>query len=363
MAREPADFEPTRRAALAAAGAGMIGAMGATAQTPTTTPASNDAAAGRLVPRTRFEGRSLSFDLVGLRVGCAEYDEGPTGCTVFDFPRGAFAVADIRGGAHCSIYTDYLRDIGGHVDAICLAGGSFYGLEASTGVASELLAHRKHDTSFNNIVLVSGAIIYDFRGRANSIYPDKELGRAALKAAEPGRFPLGRRGAGRSATCGKLFTPPLQYEPAGQGAAFAQVGATKLALFTVVNAVGSIRDRDGRIVRGGLNPQTGEREAYLPRAQAHASTLPIAPAPPPGNTTLTVLVTNRKLGAWELRQLARQVHGSMARAIDPFHTATDGDILFAAATGDVTAAEPSPQVMGLIASDLAWDAVLSCLDP
>ena len=327
-------------------------------------PSSNDAAAGKLTPRAKFDGRRLDFDLPGLRVGCAEYDEGPTGCTVFDFPDGgAFAVADIRGGAHCSIYTDYLRDIGGHVDAICLAGGSFYGLEASTGVAAELLARRNHDTSFNNIALVSGAIIYDFRGRTNAIYPDKELGRAALKAAEPGRFPLGRRGAGRSATCGKLFMPPLQYEPAGQGGAFKQVGSTKLAVFTVVNAVGSILDRDGRIVRGGLNPKTNQRARFLDRAVAAAATLPAAAdQPSPGNTTLTVLVTNRKLGAWELRQLARQVHGSMARAIDPFHTATDGDILFAATAGEVSGDEPSLQVMGLIASDLAWDAVLACLD-
>src|SRR5687768_17474463 len=138
MPHGPAEFAPTRRAALAAAGAGMIGAMaaGSNAQRPTTF-ASNDDATGKLVPRARFDGRALSFDLPGLQIGCAEYDEGPTGCTVFQFPRGAFAVADIRGGAHCSIYTDYLRDIGGHVDAICLAGGSFYGLEAASGVAAE----------------------------------------------------------------------------------------------------------------------------------------------------------------------------------------------------------------------------------
>lgn len=40
----------------------------------------------KLEPRTELEGPELTFELSGLEIGCAEYDEGPTGCTVFHFP-------------------------------------------------------------------------------------------------------------------------------------------------------------------------------------------------------------------------------------------------------------------------------------
>jgi hypothetical protein len=51
--------------------------------------ASNDTVT--LTPRTTFDGPTLEFDFPGLEIGCAEYDEGPTGCTVLPFlPDGAF---------------------------------------------------------------------------------------------------------------------------------------------------------------------------------------------------------------------------------------------------------------------------------
>lgn len=52
-----------------------------------------------LVPQTSFVGPALEFDLPELEIGVAEYDEGPTGCTVFHFPNGAATQIDARGGA------------------------------------------------------------------------------------------------------------------------------------------------------------------------------------------------------------------------------------------------------------------------
>jgi L-aminopeptidase/D-esterase-like protein len=315
---------------------------------------SNDTA--ELVPRTSFDGPELRFDFPGLEIGVAEYDEGPTGCTVLSFPDGAASSIDVRGGSPGVSGAAY--DL---VHAICLAGGSLYGLEAAAGVAAELLARGGYRTGWLEIPLVAGAIIFDWGPRDNAVYPDKELGRAALRAARPGVFPLGRRGAGRSATAGKLFALE-EGEPAGQGAAFRQVGETKVAVFTVVNAVGAIVDRDGSVVRGHYDPQSGLRRELVPGVEERlAGGLPVRP--PPGNTTLTVVATNVVLDPRQLRTLGRQVHASLARAIQPFHALEDGDVLFAVSTGAV-AADPllDTTALGVVASELAWDAVLSLAD-
>jgi 6-aminohexanoate-oligomer endohydrolase len=315
---------------------------------------SNDTA--ELVPQTSFDGPELRFDLPGLEIGVAEYDEGPTGCTVFSFPDGAASSIDVRGGSPGVSGAGY--DL---VHAICLAGGSLYGLEAAAGVAAELLERRGYRTGWLEIPIVAGAIIFDWGPRDNAVYPDKELGRAALRAARPGVFPIGQRGAGRSATAGKLFAYE-EGEPTGQGAAFRRIGETRVAVFSVVNAVGAIVDREGNVVRGHYDRATGLRRALVPGIEERlASGLPVRP--PPGNTTLTVLATNLRLGPRELRTLGRQVHASLARAIQPFHALEDGDVLFAVSTGEL---ESDPLLdttaLGVVASEVAWDAVLSLAD-
>jgi 6-aminohexanoate-oligomer endohydrolase len=303
-----------------------------------------------LAARTEFEGPTLAFDFPGIRIGIAEYAEGPTGCTVIHFVDGPVEVAvDVRGGSPGTVGAL------NRIDAICLAGGSAYGLEATTGVAAELLAQRSYSTAWTDVALVAGAIIFDFGRRDNAVYPDKALGRAALCAACEGVFPLGARGAGRSATVGKGIAYE-QGEPAGQGAAFRSFGSTKLLVFCVVNAMGAILDRTGRVVRGNL--ADGQRLRY---EEALARRLPEQrPSEPvPGNTTLTVVVTNQRLERRELIQFGRQVHDSISRAIQPFHALLDGDVLYAATTAEVENPALDSTALAVLASELAWDAVLS----
>ncbi len=246
-------------------------------------------------------------------------------------------------------------------NAICFAGGSLYGLEASTGVAAELFAKRGYSTQWQDIALVQGAIIFDFGRRKNAIYPDKELGRAAVRALRPGRFPLGPHGAGCSATAGHGATAELS----GQGGAFRQVGPTRIAVFIVVNAYGAIVDRNGDVVRGNRDPGTGKRRrAEDVVAQDGAYDPPQGRARGvPQNTNLTLLVTDQKLDPLQLRSLARQVHASLARAIQPFHARWDGDILFAVSTQQVDNAVLDEVSLGVVASEIAWDAVLASFDP
>jgi L-aminopeptidase/D-esterase-like protein len=132
-----------------------------------------------------------------------------------------------------------------------------------------------------------------------------------------------------------------------------------VAVFTVVNAIGAVVDREGNVVRGHYDRESGLRRTLVSTVEERlAAGRPVRP--PPGNTTLTVLVTDLALDLRALRTLGRQVHASMARAIQPFHALEDGDVLFAISTGAV---ESDPLLdttaLGVVASELAWDAVLS----
>lgn len=324
-------------------------------------------------PSPPSAGRVLEFDFPDFQIGTAEYAEIPTGCTVFHFPvatfpDGVMLELDVRGGAPA-----YIGDYG-VTNAICLAGGSVYGLEAATGVAAELFAQG----GYADLVPVAGAIIYDVSVvvapdgfRDKGVYPDKALGEAAVRAAQPGRFPLGNHGAGSGAYVGQWANWPFARERGGQGGAFRQIGPIKVAVFTVVNALGVIVDRQGQVVRGGLDQRTGVRTTPLQDAEGilegQEAGLQTDVPPLPGgltrHTTLTVLVTNVAFPRELLRQLGRQVHSSMARAIQPFHTPDDGDILFTATTGEIAAEGVDSTALGVVASELAWDAVLACYDP
>ncbi len=306
----------------------------------------------QLTPTLTPVERELTFDFPSFRVGVAEYAAGPTGCTLFLFPQMAQVSCDIRGGLPGTIMAG-----DGPTDAICFAGGSLLGLAAATGVASELFAQKQY--SLDDMPVVRGAIIFDF-ARPNTIYPDHALGRAAVQAARLNWFPLGRHGAACSANVGQ----GLDWsggESSGQGGAFAQFGPTKIAVFAAVNAIGAIVNRDGMVVRGHLDRATGERHpmsVQLDQMLAQQET-----DKPTRNTTLTIVITNQKLEPRQLTQLGRQVHSSLARAIQPFHTGYDGDTLFAVTTAEVENKALTTPSLGVLASELAWDAVLRCFDP
>lgn len=319
-----------------------------------------------LVPFTQIRGDALRFNWPAVEIGIGSYEEGPTGLTILHFPEGASAAVDVRGGSPGTINTDALRlaSPGAFVDAIAIAGGSTFGEEAIASVATGLKARRLAQGRGGKTDFVAGAIIYDFNAhRLNEIYPDKRLAWAALGAMRPGVFPLGAQGAGRSALQGS-FLGCRSYS--GQGGAFRQIGEVKIAAFTVVNALGAIVDREGRLARCARHPDwNADEKAHhvLARLGSGSIHVPAGPLGPTENTTISVIVTNRKMTPAELNRLAVQVHGSMARAIQPFSTFADGDTLFAVSTQEVDADEPRPGVLNAIAGEVMWDAVLASIPP
>ena len=156
----------------------------------------------------------VSFELPGVRIGTAEYREGPTGCSVFHFPDGADCDVDVRGGSP-GLFGGYPR-----IDALFLTGGSLYGMEVGSGVAAEIFGQRKSAGLFD-IACVSGAVIFDYCGATHLSIPTSVSARRRSGRLCPdvsGR----RRGAGCRASVGQLWgSKRFAPEPGGQGCAVA----------------------------------------------------------------------------------------------------------------------------------------------
>src|SRR5580692_3730682 len=84
--------------------------------------------------------RNLITDVAGLRVGQAHDAIARTGVSVLVADAPAAAAVDMRGGAPGTHETDSLDPLSlvGMADAIVLAGGSVYGLDAASGVTAWL---------------------------------------------------------------------------------------------------------------------------------------------------------------------------------------------------------------------------------
>ncbi|MFC4309147.1 P1 family peptidase [Steroidobacter flavus] len=311
---------------------------------------------------------ALRFDWPMIRIGTGEYDEGPTGVTVFRFARPVHGAIDARGGGPGTVNPEFLQ-LGYDrpaLDAIVFSGGSWYGLETVTAVNTAFVDEGYRGGRWDNVGLVEGSIVYDLGSRRlNEIYPDKKLAQAALRAVQPGVYPVGPYGAGRLVMTGAVFGCNAH---SGQGGAFRQIGDLKIAAFTVVNAFGIVTDRDGRVPDCNREPAWPQdlkaKDLMADAMNTRKEGWPPPPAPGDArrNTTISLVIVNQALAPWELQRLAVQVHTSMGRAIQPFATEYDGDVLYAVSTAELSPPEDeriSLVNLGLLAGEVMWDAILS----
>jgi len=183
------------------------------------------------------------------------------------------------------------------------------------------------------IPIVPGAICFDLLNGGNKAWgrfpPYRDLGYAAACAAS-GDFALGSVGAGLGATTANF--------KGGLGSASAQTeGGATVAALAVVNAVGSVTVGDGPWFWAApfeIANEFGGRglpPAFTP--DMLSARLKGGPAASSENTTLVVVVTDAVLTKAQAKRLAMIAHTGMARAIYPVHATTDGDVVYAAATG------------------------------
>ncbi len=303
-------------------------------------------------------------DVVGLKVGHFSDPRRPTGCSVVLALNGAVAGVDVRGAAPGTRETDLLSPLNTieKIHAVALCGGSAFGLDAAGGVMQWLEA-RGIGVAVGSVrvPIVPAAVLFDLWIGDSSIRPDAQAGIAACDdaLARTGRTDVaeGNIGAGCGASVGKLFGASRAMR-GGLGQASTTVNGITIAAMVVVNAVGDIRDpADGRLVAGARD---SDGRSLLDAMAALRRNETASPPAIGSATTLAVVGTDATLTKSQANKVAQMAHDGFARAINPVHTPSDGDTIFALATGSVKAAIDS-QALGLIgavAAELVAQAVL-----
>ncbi len=293
-------------------------------------------------------------DVPGIKVGHAQDKDALTGCTVILCGSGAVAGVDVRGSAPGTRETDLLDPVNlvNQVHAICLSGGSAYGLDAASGVMRYLEEQGSGLFVGVGIVpIVPAAVLFDLAIGSSSIRPDASMGYKAAQNASCEPVAIGNVGAGCGATVGKLagFEHAMK-SGLGSASVTLQSGVTVGAI-VAVNAVGEVRDPKTGIVLAGARSEDGTLLDSLLLLQNEQMQF----LKPGTNTTIGVIATNAKLTKAEANKVAQMAHDGLARTIFPVHTMHDGDTLFALSTGDINA---SVTMIGTLAADVLEKAVV-----
>jgi L-aminopeptidase/D-esterase-like protein len=191
---------------------------------------------------------------------------------------------------------------------------------------------------------VPGAICFDLLNGGNKQWgrfaPYRDLGYVAAAAASTS-FALGSVGAGLGALVSNL--------KGGLGSASATTqGGVTVAALAVVNAIGSVTVGDGPWFWAAPFEIDGEYggRGLPPSFTPDMLTMRLKGAPAVSaveNTTLAVIVTDAILSKSQTKRLAMIAQTGFARAIYPVHAPLDGDVVFAAATGE----QPIDPLIGL----------------
>ena len=296
-------------------------------------------------------------DVAGILVGHFTDTRRPTGCTVVLTTGGAVGGVDVRGAAPGTRETELLSPLNAveKVHAVLLAGGSAFGLDAAGGVM-RWLDERGVGVQVGpaRVPIVPAAILFDLWLGDASIRPDAQAGYAACQAASHQPPAEGSVGAGAGATVGKLFGIQRAMK-GGIGTASVQVGAITVGALVAVNAIGDVVDPStGRVVAGA---RTADGQSLLGSMQALLRGELPAHLQAGMATTLGVVATDAVLTKAQAGKVAQMAQDGLARSINPVHTMTDGDTVFALATG-ASGLPGNVTLIGALAAEVMAAAVL-----
>ena len=296
----------------------------------------------------------------GLAVGHFTLSARPTGCTVVLVDPAAVASVDVRGSAPGTRETDLLNPVNTveRVNAIVLAGGSAFGLDAATGVQRWLDEHgRGFEVRNVRVPIVPAAILFDLLIGDPRIRPDAECGYRAAAEATTAPVAEGSIGAGAGATVGKAFGMARAMKGGVGTAAIRLPDGLVVSALVAVNAIGDVVDpATGQLV-AGVRTEDGKSMADVRRLLRAGA---LGGAEPGANTTLAVVATNARMTKTQMAKVAQMAHDGFARAIVPVHTPADGDTAFAVATGSLGRGADL-LVVGSLAADVTSQAIVSAV--
>lgn len=258
-----------------------------------------------------------------------------TGCTVVLCEDGAVGGVSVRGSAPGTRETDLLRPtcLVLKVHAVLLSGGSAFGLDAASGVVRYLEAGGV-GLEFGGAVvpIVPAAVIFDLGAVTGKVRPGPEEGYAACQAASDDAVQEGSVGAGTGATVRKLLGLERAVRD-GLGTASTELGdGLVVGAVVVVNAVGGVYDPYTGEVVAGPRKEDG-RAMYDSMKLLTSAGFTRSAQPVPANTTIGAVATNALLNKEQTNKFASVAHDGLAMSVRPAHTMSDGDVMFAVATG------------------------------
>ncbi len=303
--------------------------------------------------------RNLITDVAGVRVGQAEDVRAATGVTAVIFDRPAVASVDIRGGGPGTRETDLLDPVMTveAVDAIVLAGGSAFGLDAASGVQAWLAEQgRGFAVRDARVPIVPGAILFDLLNGGDKNWgrypPYRELGYARGDQCRR-RFQAWQRGC----RAGRHHRQSERRRRLGFG------GRMRFHHRRTCRGQCRRQRHFGRrpLVLGGA--VRARRRVRRPRLALAAARRMRWPCPRKASSARARrwlwLHCDATLSKAQAKRLAMVAQDGLARAIRPIHTPLDGDVVFAAATGARPLADPVADLaqLGSAAADVVARAV------
>ena len=274
---------------------------------------------------------------------------------------GASGGVDIRGGASGTAEIGVLdpMHITPLIHGLVLAGGSAFGLEASSGARRFLEQHGiGFDMGSARVPIIPSAILYDLGIGNAQARPTLEMGAAAAAAAYLSKpfTPLaeGNVGAGTGATIGKVNGMACAMK-GGLGTAVWDLSGkfkgVQVAALAAVNAFGDVIG-ERREILAGARKTSGSREFENTARKLLDGGKPRFEG---GNTTLAVVATNARLSKVEATKLAQLAQAGVIRSISPVHTTRDGDTIFAISTGALPPIDIN--ALGIAAAEVLAQAI------
>jgi L-aminopeptidase/D-esterase-like protein len=267
--------------------------------------------------------KKIKTNIENIFISQVQYDS--CGMTVVSSTNTLDYYIDKRGKNVYGLGTDMLYgniDAHTYAQAICLVGGSTLGLEGICGVNQALIEENHNQYNIPAI----GATCYSINiHRKDFTHPDIKLGKFAL--ANKGKdLMIGNVGAGVNTRVGKLYDDwENKMFFAGQGADYCEKGKMKSFCIVILNSLGVVHDKGELLHKFKIGEVDITNIDKMPETPLFESSVN---AKRPGNTTLTIFVTNICYTKEQMESLSKRLHNVVESMVYPYGTLLDGDIFF-----------------------------------